>query len=69
MSDPFDGRGRYVDDEGNELNPNLIPKPSLCLSCAKNDNGDSEEEVLCNLNRLDQQDEPEFECFSYEPKA
>jgi hypothetical protein len=54
----------YYDDDGNELNPDLIPKPQLCLSCRKNN--DPGEEVLCNLNRLDQQGEPEFKCFAYE---
>lgn len=68
MDEVFDGSGRYVDDDGNELNPDLIPKPALCLSCAKNDNGDPEEEVLCNLNRLDQQGEDEFRCCIYESK-
>ena len=23
----------YFDDDGKELNPDLIPKPNLCLSC------------------------------------
>ncbi len=68
MDEPFDDRGRYVDDDGNELDPDLVPKPALCISCAKDDNGDREEEVLCNLNRLDQQDEPDFKCYAYEPK-
>lgn len=54
----------YFDDDGNELNPNLIPKPQLCLSCIKN--GVQSEEILCNLNRLDQQEEVEFKCFAYE---
>jgi hypothetical protein len=26
----------YYDDDGSELNPNLIKKPQLCLSCKKN---------------------------------
>jgi hypothetical protein len=60
--------GRYVDDDGNELNPNLIAKPALCVSCAKDGSGDTEEEVLCNLTRLDQDGEFEFRCFGYEPK-
>jgi hypothetical protein len=68
MMETPDDRGRYLDDDGNELNPDLIPKPALCISCAKDDDPDEEEQILCNLNRLDQQDEPEFECFSYEPK-
>jgi hypothetical protein len=67
MSDPFD-EGRYLDDDGNEVNPDLVPKPALCLSCANDGSGDPEEKVLCNLNRLDQQDEEEFQCFAYEAK-
>ena len=54
----------YYDDYGNKLNPNLIAKPSLCLSCKKND--DQNEEILCNLNRLDQRNSKEFICYAYE---
>jgi hypothetical protein len=61
-----DDRPHYFDDDGTELNPDLTPKPSLCISCAKD--GDPNEEMLCNLNRLDQQGEAEFKCFAYEPK-
>ncbi len=56
----------YCDDDGNELKPDLVSKPSLCVSCAKD--GDPSENVLCNLNRLDQESETEFKCFAYEPK-
>jgi len=66
MSETPDDRPRYFDDDGTELNPDLIPKPALCVSCAKD--GDPNEEVLCSLNRLDQQGEAEFMCFAYEPK-
>ena len=54
---------RFYDDDGTEINPDLIAKPSLCTSCAKD--GDSSEEPLCALNRLDQQDEEEFRCDAY----
>jgi hypothetical protein len=54
----------YFDDDGNELNPNLIPKPQLCMSCKKDD--DLGEEILCNLTRLDQRDGSAFKCFAYE---
>ncbi len=54
----------YFDDDGTEVNPDLFQKPHLCLSCKKDD--DPSEEILCNLNRLDQRDEPEFKCFAYE---
>ena len=60
----MDNRPTYFDDDGTELNPDLFPKPHLCLSCKKNDNHN--EEILCNLTRLDQREEPEFKCFSYE---
>lgn len=60
----MDNRMKYFDDDGNELNPDLFPKPQLCLSCKKND--DPNEEILCNLTRLDQRNEPEFICFAYE---
>jgi hypothetical protein len=54
----------YFDDDGNELNPNLISKPVLCISCLKNEL--QSEELLCNLNRLDQKNEVEFKCAAYE---
>ena len=56
----------YYDDDGNEINPELIPKPSLCITCLKDD--DPDEQILCNLNRMDQVNEPEFRCYAYEPK-
>ena len=59
----------YYHDDGTELNPDLIPKPSLCVACAKDQLHDEMEQILCNLNRLDQQGEEEFICFAYVPKA
>ena len=47
------------DDDGNEINPNLIVKPSLCVMCRKDD--DPVEETLCLLNRIDQEGESEFQ--------
>ncbi|MDP2982676.1 MAG: hypothetical protein Q8O92_05030 [Candidatus Latescibacter sp.] len=62
MEEPF---GLY-DDDGNKINPELISKPSLCVLCSKDD--DPDEEILCLLNRADQQGEEEFRCEAYEPK-
>lgn len=56
----------YFDDDGNPLNPDLFPKPQLCLSCKKDE--DPNEEILCNLTRLDQVNNPVFKCFAYENK-
>jgi hypothetical protein len=33
---------------------------------AKDD--DPDEEILCNLNRLDQQSEADFQCYAYQPR-
>ena len=56
----------YFDDNGEKLNPNLVAKPDLCTTCRKDD--EEEEEILCNLNRLDQAGEEEFICYAYESK-
>ncbi len=53
----------FYDDDGNEIKPDLYPKPQLCLSCKKND--DPAEEFLCSMNRHDQIGESEFSCFAY----
>ena len=59
----------YYDDDGNELNPNFIAKPGLCVGC-KMDDGDNEmEHILCNLTRLDQNGEEEFICYAFVPKS
>ena len=55
----------YYLDDGTKVDPNLIPKPSLCISCIKDD--DLSEEVLCTLTRIDQRNDPEFKCYAYKP--
>ncbi len=54
----------YYNDDGTELNPNLIKMPNLCVSCKKKD--DPHEEILCNLTRLDQAGSDTFICYAYE---
>lgn len=53
----------FFDDDGYEINSELINKPSLCLTCVNDD--DPNQELLCNMNRFDQKDEKEFKCFAY----
>ncbi len=53
----------YYDDDGNELDPSIITVPQMCLMCDKKD--DPHEEILCNLTRLDQMDEPVFKCHAF----
>jgi len=63
--DPRNINGMF-DDDGYEINPDSIKKPSLCLICLKNIDPDWEEELLCNLNRNDQAKEIEFKCGEFE---
>ncbi len=58
----------YFNDDGTEINADLVPKPGLCLTCKK-DNAGGKEEILCTLTRNDQKDEGDFECGTFEPKA
>lgn len=57
----------FYDDDGTKINVELIPKPSLCVTCKKDDSR-GKEEILCILTRNDQKAEKNFECDAYEPK-
>jgi len=57
----------FFDDDGTKINPELVTKSSLCITCRKNDVG-GKEEMLCILNRIDQKGEKDFQCEAYEPK-
>jgi hypothetical protein len=65
MMDPRKINGMF-DDDGFEIIPDSIKKPSLCLTCVKNVDPDWEEELFCNLTRNDQALEKEFKCYEYE---
>ncbi len=54
------------DDDGYEIIPELIKKPSLCLICAKDDN--PAEQFMCDLSRYDQRNDEEFRCGAYVKK-
>jgi hypothetical protein len=51
--------------EGHQSTLNLMQTLALNHLCQGHY---QQAEVLCNLNRLDQQDEPEFRCYAYEAK-
>jgi hypothetical protein len=53
----------FFDDDGYEINTDLIKKPGLCMTCL-HDN-DPNEEMLCNMTRYDQKDDKGFKCFAY----
>ena len=67
MNDLFLNGGMF-DDGGNPINSHSIPKPGLCVLCKLDDDSDTEENLLCNLNRFDQRNEKEFKCGAFEPK-
>ena len=48
----------YFMDDGTPINPDLVPKPALCVTCIHDDNFG--QEVLCSLPRIDQQQEKYF---------
>ena len=56
----------FFDDDGYEINTELIKKPSLCLTCINDYN--PAEELLCNMTRYDQSDDKEFKCFAYKKR-
>jgi hypothetical protein len=56
----------FFDDDGYEITPDQIKIPLLCLSCIKNYEPGPEDDILCNLNRIDQKDKDEFICHAYE---
>jgi len=58
----------YFDDDGNEIDHNSIAKPPLCVACKMNEADDEEENVFCNLNRLDQAGSSEFICGAFVQK-
>lgn len=64
MNDTLDG---FFNDDGTEINPDLIPKPDLCVTGKKDSN--PAEENLCILTKADHQDENEFQCFAYTPQG
>ena len=54
------------DDDGNEINRELIKKPSLCLLCIHDVN--QFESIYCNLIRYEQRNEEEFCCSAFVKK-
>jgi hypothetical protein len=62
----MDAINGFYDDDGNAINPDLIPKPALCLVCRKNHIDDPIENILCAMNRHDQRNEDDFKCGAYE---
>jgi hypothetical protein len=64
MSDEIDG---FYEGDGTKINPELVSKPSLCITCKRDDAG-GEEVILCILNRIDKKDDEHFKCDAYESK-
>jgi len=56
------------DDDGNELNPDLVPKPGLCLACIHDEPEDELDEIVCVLARFDQEKGKDFVCLGFQPR-
>lgn len=63
---PPDKIAGFFDDNGHEINTDLIKKPSLCITCINDDNPN--EEIFCNMTRHDQKDDEDFKCFAYKAR-
>jgi hypothetical protein len=63
MNDDNNPNGFFMDD-GTPVNTNFLKKPSLCVTCKKDD--DQSESIFCNLTRMDQQGEAQFICDAYQ---
>ena len=61
----------YFNDDGQPVDMKAIEMPELCRKCRKY--GAKDEEIICNLNRFDQQGETEIEhdfiCGAFESKV
>lgn len=57
----------FFDDDGYEINADLLKKPGLCITCIHDH--DPNEEILCNMTRNDQKNDKEFNCFAYKKSA
>ncbi len=66
MNKPEDEMSGFCHDDGTKSDPNLMVKPSLCTTCKKDD--EEKEEMLCTMNKFDQQCEDEFIFEAYVSK-
>ena len=57
---PLNELNGFFDDDGYEIKMHSINKPNLCITCKYNN--DFNEELLCDMTRLNQQNEIEFKC-------
>lgn len=59
-----DSQSGFFMDDGSPVNENFVKKPSLCVTCLKDD--DPKEFMFCSLTRIDQQNESSFTCHAYD---
>lgn len=56
----------FYDDDGNKIDHESIPVPGLCVICKSRYVDDWDENLLCLMNRHDQQNEKDFKCGAFE---
>jgi hypothetical protein len=61
-----EGVNGIFNDDGSRIDPSTVPIPSLCMLCKSFYTSDSEENILCLMNRNDQRNDPDFKCGAYE---
>lgn len=56
----------FYDDDGNKIDPDSVPVPNLCIICKSHQVEDWDKNLLCLMNRHDQQNEKDFKCGAFE---
>lgn len=59
--------GGFFDDDGNTVHSAQVKVPGLCVLCRLHQTDDSEENLLCTMNRYDQRNADHFACAAFVP--
>lgn len=62
----FEEINGFYNDEGEKIDPETVPVPNLCVICKKHMADDSDENLLCLMNRYDQRNDDDFKCGMFE---
>lgn len=62
----FEEINGFYNDDGEKINPESVPVPGLCIICKQYQSEDWEDNLLCLMNRYDQQNDAKFICRAFE---
>lgn len=56
----------FYNDDGTRVDPGSVPIPGLCIICKKYQKDNGDENIFCNIYRINQRDSDNFECEAFE---